>query len=203
MTSKAVIIKRIQKQFQDSIATKQDAVKTLPELIELASQKIAESLKNQGKVLIAGNGGSAGDAQHFSGEFLNRFMIERPSLPAIALSVDSSTLTAIGNDYSFDIVFSKQLQALGLPQDIFIGISTSGNSKNIIEAIKVAHQKNMTVIVLTGNQGGQIQDILNPERDINLCVPSSSTPRIQETHIVILHCLCDAVDCILYPESVK
>lgn len=197
-----MLIYKIKKHFEDSITVKQEALNILPAMIEDASKKVAHSLKNNGKVLIAGNGGSAADAQHFSGEFLNRFMIERPSLPAIALSVDTSTLTAIGNDYHFDIVFAKQLQALGQSQDVFIGISTSGNSKNIIEAIKVAHEKNMLVIVLTGNNGGKIQEILK-EHDVNICVPSSSTPRIQETHILALHCLCDTVDAILYPELSK
>ncbi|QWF70792.1 phosphoheptose isomerase [Methylomonas paludis] len=184
---------RIINQFSDSIQTKQDAMASLCELIEFASQKIVEALVNDKKVLTCGNGGSAGDAQHFSSEMLNRFERERPALPAIALSTDTSTITSIANDYHFDQIFAKQLRALGQTGDILLVYTTSGNSANIIQAIKVAHDRDMTVIALSGKDGGALAEVLN-EADIEIRVPSNSTARIQEVHLLISHCLCDLID---------
>jgi D-sedoheptulose 7-phosphate isomerase len=184
---------RIINHFSDSIQTKQDAMASLCELIEFASQKIVEALVNDKKVLTCGNGGSAGDAQHFSSEMLNRFERERPALPAIALSTDTSTITSIANDYHFDEIFAKQLRALGQPGDILLVYTSSGNSANLIKAVKVAHDKEMIVIALSGKDGGALAGALN-EADIEIRVPSNSTARIQEVHLLISHCLCDLID---------
>ena len=190
---------RIYQHFTDSIQTKHDALESLPNSIELAGQAIVQSLLNNGKVLTCGNGGSAGDAQHFSSEMLNRFERERPSLPAIALSTDTSTLTSIANDYSYDEVFSKQIRALGQAGDILLAYTTSGNSKNIVSAINAAHDREMLFIVITGKDGGTIaaNDLLQ-DSDIELRVPSNSTARIQEVHLLITHCLCDLIDFQLF-----
>jgi len=184
---------RIINHFSDSIQTKQDAMASLCELIEFASQKIVEALVNDKKVLTCGNGGSAGDAQHFSSEMLNRFERERPALPAIALTTDTSTITSIANDYSYDEVFAKQLRALGQAGDILLVYTSSGNSGNIVSAVKVAHDRDMTVIALSGKDGGMLASVLN-EADIEIRVPSTSTARIQEVHLLISHCLCDLID---------
>jgi D-sedoheptulose 7-phosphate isomerase len=184
---------RIINHFTDSIKTKQDAMSCLCELIEFASQKIVESLINDKKILTCGNGGSAGDAQHFSSEMLNRFERERPALPAIALTTDTLTLTSVANDYHFDEVFSKQLRALGQAGDILLVYTTSGNSSNIVSAVKTAHDKEIIVIALTGKDGGALASILN-ESDIEIRVPSESTARIQEVHLLVTHCLCDLID---------
>lgn len=190
---------RIYQHFTDSIQTKHDAVDVLAEPIALAAQTIVESLLNSGKVLTCGNGGSAGDAQHFSSEMLNRYERERPSLPAIALSTDTSTITSIANDYSYNEIFSKQIRALGQAGDILLAYTTSGNSGNVLEAIKAAHDRDMTVIIVTGKDGGEIasQSLLS-DADIELRVPSNSTARIQEVHLVITHCLCDLIDFQLF-----
>lgn len=166
---------------------------SLCELIEFASRHIVEALVNDKKVLACGNGGSAGDAQHFSSEMLNRFERERPALPAIALTTDTSTLTSIANDYHFDEVFAKQIRALGQAGDVLLVYSTSGNSANIIKAVHVAHEKGMPVVALTGKDGGALAATLN-EADIEVRVPSDSTARIQEVHLLISHCLCDLID---------
>jgi len=184
---------RIISHFSESIQTKQDAMASLSEVIEFASQKIVEALVNDRKVLTCGNGGSAGDAQHFSSEMLNRFERERPALPAIALTTDTSTLTSIANDYHYDEVFAKQLRALGQPGDILLIYTSSGNSGNLIKAAKVAHDRDMSVIALTGKDGGALANTLN-ENDIEIRVPSWSTARIQEVHLLISHCLCDLID---------
>ncbi len=184
---------RIINHFTDSIKTKQDTMDSLCILIEFASRRIVDCLLNDGKILTCGNGGSAGDAQHFSSEMLNRFERERPALPAIALTTDSSTLTSIANDYHFDDVFAKQIRALGHSGDILLVYSTSGNSNNIIKASKVAHEKEMQVIALTGREGGKLAEVLN-ETDIEIRIPSESTARIQEVHLLITHCLCDLID---------
>ncbi len=165
----------------------------LSELIEFASQKIVEALVNDKKVLSCGNGGSAGDAMHFSSEMLNRFERERPALPAIALTTDSLTLTSIANDYHFKEVFSKQIRALGQDGDILLVYSTSGNSANVLSAVKTAHDKEMIVIALSGKDGGGLAALLK-ETDIEIRVPSESTARIQEVHLLITHCLCDLID---------
>ncbi|MNC85880.1 Phosphoheptose isomerase [compost metagenome] len=153
-------------------------------------------LNNDGKILACGNGGSAADCQHFSAELLNRFERERPGLAAVALTTDTSTLTSIANDYDYEQVFSRQIRALGNAKDLLIAISTSGNSRNVIAAIEAAHECQMGVIALTGRGGGKIGEILQPS-DVHVCVPATSTARIQEVHLLSLHCLCDAIDCLL------
>ena len=157
---------------------------------------MVQCLMNEGKILACGNGGSAADAQHFSAELLNRFEMERPALPAIALTTDSSTITSIANDYDYDQVFSKQVRALGQPDDLLLAISTSGNSRNIVDAIHAAHERQMGVVALTGRNGGVMAEVLG-QQDVHICVPHSRTARIQEVHILCLHCLCDAIDCLL------
>lgn len=184
---------RILQLFQASIDTKQRAMEVLAPVLEQAGQVIVDALLNERKILSCGNGGSAGDAQHFSSELLNRFERERPSLPAIALSTDSSTLTSIANDYSYNEVFSKQIRALGQPGDVLLAISTSGNSANVIQAIQAAHDREMVVVALTGRDGGGMASLLLPE-DVEVRVPSKVTARIQEVHLLAIHCLCDLID---------
>lgn len=184
----------ISEHFSDSIQAKQASLETLVPIISDAAVLCAEVLASGGKILSCGNGGSAGDAQHFSSELLNRYSMERPPLAAIALSTDTGTITAISNDYSYDEIFSKQVSALGNDGDILLAISTSGNSANVLRAIDMAHEKNMHVIALTGKDGGKIAPLLNAERDIEIRVPSDITARIQEVHLVVIHCLCDLID---------
>jgi|SRR5690554_7407793 len=186
-------INRIRQMFVDSMEAKMAAAEVLPELIEAAGQRMVEALLNGGKILTCGNGGSAGDAQHFSSELLNRFERERPALPAIALTTDSSTLTSIANDYSYNEVFSKQIRALGNPGDILLAVSTSGNSANVVQAIQAAHDKGLTVVALTGKEGGKMAPLYTGA-DVEIRVPSDSTARIQEVHLVIIHALCDFID---------
>lgn len=188
--------KRASQHFLDSIAVKQEAEKTLPESVARGILAMVDCLKSGGKIMACGNGGSAADAQHFAAELIGRFERERQELAAIALTTDSSILTAVGNDYSYDDVFSKQVRGLGKKSDILIGISTSGNSKNVVKAIEAAKKLGMKVVALTGNGGGKIANLLDKE-DILLCAPSTRTARIQETHLVLLHALCDGVDHIL------
>ena len=184
---------RIKHMFQASIETKQQALTVLPAAIENASLMMVSSLLNEGKLLACGTGGSAGDAQHFSSEMLNRFERERPSLPAIALTTDSSTITSIANDYSYEEVFSKQIRALGQEGDVLLAISTSGNSANVVQAIHAAHDRNMHVVALTGRDGGQIAPLLLPD-DVEIRVPSNVTARVQEVHLLVIHSLCDLID---------
>jgi D-sedoheptulose 7-phosphate isomerase len=188
---------RIRSNFTDSIQTKINAADSIINIIAEASEEIVQALLEGHKILSCGNGGSACDAMHFSGEMLNRFKQERPGLPAIALTCDTATMTSIGNDYHFSDIFAKQIRALGQPGDLLLAISTSGNSSNIISAIKAAHDKNMGVIALTGHDGGKIPDHLQ-ERDIEIRVPAYETARIQETHLLIIHCICDIVDFRLF-----
>jgi D-sedoheptulose 7-phosphate isomerase len=188
---------RIQQHFLASIETKQRAQEVLIPFIEQASQVMVQALLNEGKILSCGNGGSAGDAQHFSSELLNRFERERPSLPAMALTTDSSTITSIANDYSYNEIFSKQIRALGQPGDVLLAISTSGNSANVIQAIQAAHDREMTVVALTGRDGGDMAALLLPE-DVEIRVPAKVTARIQEVHLLVIHCLCDQIDCQLF-----
>lgn len=190
-------IERIKHHFNESIQTKVTAIETLPETIAEAGHVMVQSLLNNNKILACGNGGSAADAQHFSAELLNRFESERPSLPAIALNTDSSTITSIANDYDYNEVFSKQIKALGQAGDTLLAISTSGNSQNIIQAIKAAHQRNVNVIALTGNTGGELAPLLRPN-DVEIRIPVDRTARIQETHILVIHCLCDIIDNALF-----
>ena len=188
---------RIRRLFQASIETKQQAMDILAPHIEQASLVMVNALLNEGKMLACGNGGSASDAQHFSSELLNRFERERPSLPAIALTTDSATLTSIANDYSYNEIFSKQIRALGQPGDVLLAISTSGNSANVIQAIQAAHDREMTVVALTGRDGGGMASLLLPE-DVEIRVPSKVTARIQEVHLLAIHCLCDLIDSQLF-----
>ena len=188
---------RIRNHFLDSIETKRNALEELIIPIKHAANCISDSLLNEGKILSCGNGGSAGDAQHFSAELLNRFEIERPGLPAVALTTDSSTLTAIANDYEYDQIFSKQILALGTNRDVLLAISTSANSSNIIRAVQAAHERNMLVLSLTGNKGGKLAKLLKGD-DIEIRVPSDRTARIQEIHLLVIHCLCDIIDAILF-----
>jgi D-sedoheptulose 7-phosphate isomerase len=187
---------RIAKHFTDSAALKVKMKTVLTEPIVAAGQRMAKCLLDDGKILACGNGGSAADCQHFAAELLNRFEMERPGLAAMALTTDSSTMTSIANDYAFEQIFSKQVRALGQPNDVLLAISTSGNSKNVIEAIFAAHERGMAVVALTGRDGGQIAQLLD-ENDFHICVEHQNTARIQEVHLLTLHCLCDAIDCIL------
>jgi D-sedoheptulose 7-phosphate isomerase len=184
---------RIEELFQASIAAKQASLNEIKTAIVSAAEKMLETFKNQGKVLACGNGGSAADAQHLSSELLNRFERERDGLAAIALTTDSSTLTSIANDYDYKNIFSRQVLALGNNNDVLVAISTSGNSANVIAAIEAAHQRKMPVIALTGNGGGKLSSVLKCP-DIEIRVPSNSTARIQEVHLLTLHCLCDLID---------
>lgn len=190
-------VERVQQIFNDSIQTKQRAAQELPQAIEQAADILVNALLNDGKILACGNGGSAADAQHFSSELLNRFECERPALPALSLTTDSSTLTSIANDYQYNEVFAKQISALGREGDALVAISTSGNSANVCEAVKAAHERGMRVVALTGGYGGQMVELLSPD-DIEIRVPATQTARIQETHIVVIHCLCDLIDFKLF-----
>ncbi len=191
---------RIQQQFFDSADAKYAAAEVLARPVGDAAQILLNCITSGGKVLACGNGGSAGDAQHFAAELVGRFERERPGLPAISLATDTSILTAVGNDYGYEHVFSKQVQALGQPGDVLLAISTSGNSGNVIAAIEAAHEKDMTVIALTGKGGGRIDTLLAGE-DIHICVPHDRTARIQEIHLLVIHCLCDAIDVSLLGEE--
>jgi len=183
---------RVLDHFRESIAVKQSSAELAP-LIVRAARMMTSALLADGKIMSCGNGGSAGDAQHFSSELLNRFELERPGLPAIALTTDSSTLTSIANDYEFADVFAKQVRALGNADDVLLAISTSGNSGNVLRAIHAAHERGMKVVGLTGRDGGTIGPALHAE-DVELRVPAQRTCRIQEVHLLIIHCLCDLID---------
>ena len=188
--------KRVFDHFEESIRTKQMAQEVLTEAAAQAAQLLFDALANDGKILICGNGGSAADAQHFAAEMTGRFEQERMELAAVALTTDTSALTAIGNDYGFDHIFSKQVRALGRMGDVLVGISTSGNSKNIIEAIHAAHEREMNVIAFTGRDGGKIASLLR-DGDVLLNVPYPRTARIQEVHLLLIHALCDCIDSML------
>jgi D-sedoheptulose 7-phosphate isomerase len=191
---------RIQQQFFDSADLKYAAAEILAKPIADGVSALVGCITAGGKVLACGNGGSASDAQHFAAELVGRFERERPGLAAIALTVDTSILTAVANDYSFDVVFAKQVQALGQPGDVLLAMTTSGNSPNVLAAIDAAHAKDMTVVALTGHQGGKVRERLT-ETDVHVCVPHERTARIQEVHLLVLHCLCDAVDLQLLGEQ--
>jgi D-sedoheptulose 7-phosphate isomerase len=191
---------RIQQQFFDSADVKYAAAEALTRPVCDAAQILLNCITSGGKVLACGNGGSAGDAQHFAAELVGRFERERPGLPAISLATDTSILTAVGNDYGYQQVFSKQVQALGQPGDVLLAISTSGNSGNVIAAIEAAHEKDMAVIALTGKGGGRIGAMLS-DRDMHICVPHDRTARIQEVHLLVIHCLCEALDVSLLGEE--
>lgn len=190
---------RIEQHFLDSIATKQKALQVLVEPIELAVAMMTTALADDHKILACGNGGSAADAQHFAAELVGRFERERPELAAISLVTDSSALTAIANDYNYDQIFAKQVRALGRAGDVLLAISTSGNSSNVLIAVEAAHSRGMSVVALTGKKGGKMRDVLSPD-DIHICIPADRTARIQETHLLVLHCLCDGIDFNLLGE---
>ncbi len=190
------LITRISENFSESAHLKLQSMDALAGPIAAAAERMVQCLKNDGKILSCGNGGSAADAQHFSAEMLNRFEMERPGLAAMALTTDTSTLTSIANDYDYDQVFSKQVRALGHAGDLLLAISTSGNSRNVVAAAQAAHEAQMVVVALTGRNGGKLGEVLLPA-DIHICVPAQSTARIQEVHLLTLHCLCDAIDCLL------
>ena len=190
------LISRISENFSESAHLKLQSMDALAGPIADAAERMVQCLKRDGKILACGNGGSAADCQHFAAELLNRFEMERPALAAIALTTDSSTLTSIANDYDFDQVFSKQVRGLGHANDVLLAISTSGNSRNVIAAIEAAHECEMGVVALTGRNGGRMAELLDA-RDVHICVPAVSTARIQEVHLLTLHCICDAIDCLL------
>lgn len=191
------ILDRIKHNFSESIQTKINAADIITESIAAASERVVQCLLDGHKIMSCGNGGSACDAMHFSGEMLNRFKHERPSLPAIALTADVSTITSIANDYSYHEIFAKQLRALAQPGDLLLAISTSGNSPNILNTIKAAHDRGINVIALTGYDGGKMAELLK-EGDIEVRVPATETARIQETHLLIIHCICDIIDYQLF-----
>jgi D-sedoheptulose 7-phosphate isomerase len=191
---------RIEQQFIDSADLKYQSAQTLSKPIAAAVGALLMCVTGGGKVMACGNGGSAADAQHFAAEFVGRFERERPELGAIALSTDSSIITAIANDYHFDQIFSKQVRALGQPGDVLLAISTSGNSRNVLAAIEAAHERDLIVVALTGKGGGKIGQVLR-ETDVHICVPHDRTARIQEVHLLVLHCLCDGVDSQLLGEQ--
>ncbi|MCI0400015.1 MAG: phosphoheptose isomerase [Gammaproteobacteria bacterium] len=186
-------LERVKEIFNESIEVKSQSIESLAPRIAAAAELMASCLLDEHKILSCGNGGSAADAQHFSAEMLNRFEMERPGLPAIALTTDSSTVTSIANDYQFADIFAKQIRALGQPGDVLLAISTSGESPNITHAIEAGHDREMHIVALTGRDGGQVAELL-VEGDIEIRVPSWSTARIQEVHIMAIHCLCDLID---------
>jgi D-sedoheptulose 7-phosphate isomerase len=192
---------RILAHFAASARLKQDAAPLLAPAIARAAGIVTACLFADGRVLACGNGGSAGDAQHFAAEMVGRFERERPELPAIALTADSSILTAIANDYAFEQVFAKQVRALGRRGDVLLAISTSGNSANVVAAIDAARERDMAVVALTGRGGGRIGELLGDD-DVHICVPHDRTARIQEVHLLVIHCLCDAIDRTLLGDEV-
>jgi D-sedoheptulose 7-phosphate isomerase len=187
---------RILGHFQASAQTKLDAAEALAPAIEQAARHMVHCLTQGGKILACGNGGSAADAQHFASLMINRFEQERPGLAAIALTTDTSTLTSIANDSTYDQVFARQVKVLGQPGDILLAISTSGNSPSVVQAVAAAHTRSMPVIALTGHSGGVLAEQMQDD-DVFLCVSAESSARIQEVHLLAIHCLCDAVDSVL------
>jgi D-sedoheptulose 7-phosphate isomerase len=193
----AEVAVRVAAQFSDSAQLKLAAAQALAAPIARAAGYMVEALRDGGKVLACGNGGSAADAQHFAAELVNRFEMDRPPLAAIALTTDSSTLTSIANDFSYDEVFAKQLRALARKGDVLLAISTSGNSKSVLEAVRAARELGVRVVALTGNAGGKLAELVAAD-DVHVCVPHTRTARIQEVHLLALHCLCDAIDFQLF-----
>ena len=193
---------RIQAHFQESADLKLKAASLLAEPISQAVELMFTALSNGNKILACGNGGSAADCQHFAAELVGRFERERLPLPALALTTDTSILTAVGNDYSFNEVFSKQVQAFGQSGDILLALSTSGNSPNVLAAVDAALERDMRVIALTGKGGGAIGKRLT-DADVHICVPHDRTARIQEVHLLTIHCLCDGIDVALFGEDMN
>lgn len=194
-------IERIKEIFNDSIALKAECLPSLAPMIVRAASVMLGCLMENNKIMTCGNGGSAADAQHFSSEMLNRFERERPGLPAIALTTDASTLTSIANDYQFADIFAKQIRALGRPGDVLLAFSTSGHSPNILNGIDAAHEQEMRVVLATGKDGGEASLLLNKD-DVEIRVPSASTARIQEVHLMVIHCLCDLIDDHLMGQAI-
>jgi D-sedoheptulose 7-phosphate isomerase len=195
--SETALLDRVARHFAESADLKLKAAPLLGAPVARAGRVLAECLRGGGKAMACGNGGSAADAQHFAAELVNRFEMERPPLAALALSTDTSTLTSIANDYAYAQVFSKQVRALGRRGDVLLAISTSGNSGNVLEAVGVARDLGVRVIALTGNGGGKMAAALGTD-DVHVCVPHKTTARIQEVHLLVLHCLCDAIDFQLF-----
>ena len=193
-------LERIRRHFAESAQLKLDAAEQLAPAIARAATVMTTALLADGKILACGNGGSAADAQHFAAEMVGRFERERPELPAISLATDTSILTAVANDYTFEQVFAKQVRALGARGDVLLAISTSGNSPSVVAAVEAARDREMRVIALTGRNGGRLAQMLADD-DVNLCVPHERTARIQEVHLLTIHCLCDAVDATLLGEE--
>ena len=181
---------KIQQEFQKHIETSQKSMENLSDDIEIAAKICIETLKKNGKIILFGNGGSAADAQHIAAELVGRYMTERKGLAAIALTTDTSILTSIGNDYGYEEIFSRQIEALAKPEDVVIGISTGGSSKNVLNALKIAHRVGCNIVGFSGRGGGMMNEIC----DLNIVVPSDVTPRIQEMHILIGHTLCHLID---------
>ncbi|MGA2654871.1 MAG: phosphoheptose isomerase [Gammaproteobacteria bacterium] len=194
------IMARLLQLFSASIEAKITAADILPTHIAKAAQVMVDALLSGHKILSCGNGGSAADAQHFSAELINRFERERPGLPAIALTTDTSTLTSIANDYHYDEIYSKQIRALGQNGDVLLAISTSGRSNNIVQAVLAAHDAGMFVVALTGKDGGPLAQVLNPDTDVEIRVPHEQTARIQEIHLCVIHYLCDLIDNQIFGE---
>ena len=199
MSQASALSERISSHFAESAKLKLAAVEQMRAPLVRGIEAMVESLRSGGKILSCGNGGSAADAQHFAAELVNRFERERPPLAAIALSTDTSGLTSIANDYAYQQVFSKPLRAFGKRGDVLLGITTSGNSGNVIDAVHAAHEMGIRVIALTGNGGGKMNSVLR-EGDVHLCVPHKTTARIQEVHLLCIHCLCDGIDTLLFPR---
>jgi len=195
-----VLAARVSAQFAESVQLKLEASRLLAAPIARAADLLARTLKSGGKVLACGNGGSAADAQHFAAELINRFEVERAPLAAVALTTDSSTLTSIANDYAYEQVFSKQVRGIGRRGDALLAISTSGNSRNVVEAIHAAHELGVRIVALTGAGGGKMGSLLTGD-DVHICVPHKRTARIQEVHLLVLHCLCDGIDFQLVPKT--
>ena len=188
---------RILAHFQESAELKLQSASVLSQPISQAIELMFGALSNGNKILACGNGGSAADCQHFAAELVGRFERERFPLPALALTTDTSILTAVGNDYSYREIFSKQVQAFGQAGDILLAISTSGNSANVIAAVEAALEREMRVVLLTGKDGGELARLLT-DADVNICVPHARTARIQEVHLVTIHCICDGIDVALF-----
>jgi DnaA initiator-associating protein len=194
------MLEQIQNNFTESIQTQIAATEAISSAIEQAGMMMVQCLLAGNKMLSCGNGGSAGHAQHFCSQLLNRFETERPSLPAISLTSGSATITSIANDGQYDEVFSKQIRAFGNNGDVLLAISTSGNSRNVIKAVESAVSRDMPIIALTGHDGGDIAGLLG-ENDVEIRIPSSRTARINEVHLTVIHCLCEIIDTTLFPQS--
>jgi D-sedoheptulose 7-phosphate isomerase len=194
------LVSHLRQHFEEGIELRRRMAQTLPAEIARAGEALAAAMKAGRKALACGNGGSAADSQHFAAEMVGRFERERPGMPAIALTTDTSALTAIANDYDFDRVFSRQVEALGNPGDVLLAISTSGNSKNVLEAVRAAQARDLVVIALTGRDGGAMAKLLRP-KDFHLNVAHPRTMRVQEIHLLVIHCLCEVVDNVIHGEK--